>query len=93
MDISDNEKQEQISGFAYHKHDQSMITPLAHLYPSEVLTLTETAETDPDNAAVVASRIRAKTRLDYLALRLKYDMRHILGDQLFDSIKKRLIKK
>jgi hypothetical protein len=90
MDLSDEEKKDQIAGFAYHKHDQSMITPLAYLYAAEVLILPETSETEPENAAVVASRIRAKTRKDYIALRLKYYTRNLLGNKLFDWIKHKI---
>jgi hypothetical protein len=93
MDPTAEEKNEQIPSFAYHKHDQSIITPLAYLYSSEVLRLTETAETDPKHAAVVASRIRAKTRKDYLILYVKFYLRKLLGDKLFDSTKAKLIKK
>ena len=93
IDPSDNELEEQLSFFAYHKHDQSIITPLAHLYAREVLILTESAETEPENAAVTASRIRAKTQPDYIKLRLKYYTRKLLGDKLFDSIKHQLVKK
>ena len=93
MDLSGEEVKDQIPSFAYHKHDQSVITPLAHLYVSEVLILTETAETNPANAAVAASRIRAKTQSDYITFRLKYYLRKFLGDNLFDRIKFKLIRK
>ena len=93
IDPSAEEKKDQIPSFAYHKHDQSVITPLAHLYAQEVLILPETAETEPENAAVIASRIRTKTLLDYMKLRLKFYTRKFLGDKLFDSIKHNLMKK
>ena len=93
MDPSDAEANEQLPSFAYHKHDQSIITPLAHLYDSEVLIMTETAETAHAKAAVVASRIRAKTRSDYFTLNVKHYLRFFLGDKLFDSIKHKLIGK
>ena len=93
MDPSGEERKEQLPSFAFHKHDQSIITPLAHLYAPEVLILPESAETDPKNAVVIASRIRAKTQSDYMKLRLKFYARKFLGDKLFDSIKHKLIKK
>ena len=93
MDPVGEEANEQLPSFAYHKHDQSIITPLAYLYASEVLVLPETSETAHEKAAVVASRIRAKTRKDYIVLRLKFYARNLLGDNLFDSIKHRLTKK
>ena len=93
MDPSVEEIKEQLPSFAFHKHDQSIITPLAHLYSPEVLILPETSEMKIENAAVFASRIRAKTRSDYFVLRLKYYLRKCLGNKLFNNIKKNLIKK
>jgi len=93
IDPCGEEIKDQIPSFAFHKHDQSIITPLARLYASEVLILTETSETEPENSAVIASRIRAKTRSDYFILRLKYYLRNFLGNKLFDSIKYKLIRK
>ena len=93
IDPVGEEANEQLPSFAYHKHDQSIITPLVYLYAGEVLVLPETSETDPAHAAVVASRIRAKTRMNYIVLRLKFYARKLLGDKLFDSIKRRLTKK
>ena len=93
MDPSTDEAKEQLPAFAYHKHDQSIITPLAYLYAAEVLAVPETAETEPEQAAVVASRIRANTRKDYIELRVKYHLRRLLGDSLFDKIKYKLLKK
>jgi len=90
MDPSAEEIKEQLPSFAFHKHDQSIITPLAHLYSPDVFILTETAETEPENAAVFASRIRAKTQSDYYVLRLKYYLRKYLGNKLFDNIKNKL---
>ena len=92
-DPSTEEVKEQIPSFAFHKHDQSIITPLAHLYAQEVLILTESAETEHKNSAVIVSRIRAKTQSDYMKLRLKFYTRKLLGDKLFDNIKYKLIKK
>jgi len=92
IDPSVEEKKEQIPSFAFHKHDQSIITPLAYLYAQEVLILPESAETEPENAAVVASRIRAKTRGHYIVLWSKCYMRRFMGDKLFDWLKHKLIK-
>jgi hypothetical protein len=92
MEPSEQEADEQLPSFVFHRHDQTIITPLVRLYPSDVLILTETSETEPENAAVVASRIRAKTYMDYIELRLKYYLRRCLGDKLFDGIKHKLKK-
>jgi hypothetical protein len=93
VDPLGEEANEQLPSLAYHKHEQSIITPLAHIYSSEVLILTETLETEHQTSAVVASRIRAKTWAHYMELRLKYYLRKLLGDSLFDRIKHKLIKK
>ena len=92
VDPVGEEIKEQLPSLAYHKHEQSIITPLAHIYFLEVLILTETLETEHKTSAVVASRIRAKTRKDYIVLRLKHYTRKMLGDKLFDWIKYKLKK-
>jgi hypothetical protein len=92
MEPSEQEEGEQLSSFVFHRHDQTIITPLIRLYPSDVLVLTETSETEHKKAAVVASRIRAKTYRVYVGLRLKYYLRRYLGDTLFDGIKHKLKK-
>ncbi|MGJ1196370.1 hypothetical protein ACR777_09235 [Sphingobacterium spiritivorum] len=71
-----------------HKHDQSVITPLAHLFP-DVLVLEEKAETSL-KAAIVASRIRARDYRQYLNLMLKQKMRSLFGADLYNKIKKRI---
>jgi hypothetical protein len=59
-----------------HRHDQSIITPLCHYYTKEVVVLTERGETD-SYAAVVGSRIRVKTFLDYVWLIAKTRLKFI----------------
>jgi hypothetical protein len=92
IDPLGKEIEEQSPSFACHRHDQSIITPLTRLYPLDVLILTETSETEHKKAAVIASRIRAKTYRVYVGLRLKYYLRRCLGDKLFDGVKHRLKK-
>jgi len=92
VDPVGDEINEQLPTLAYHKHEQSIITPLAHFYSSEVLILNETLETEHNNTAVVASRIRAKNRKDFIVLRLKHYLRKLLGDKLFEMVKYKLIK-
>ena len=46
--------------FNAHRHDQSIITPLVYFYAKDddILVLPETAETDHERAAVIASRYK-----------------------------------
>ena len=92
MDPAPEEMSEQIEGFAYHKHEQSIITPLAYKYHDNTFVLRETCESCGRDVALHASRIRAKTVKEYYTILLKQRLREKLGDKIFDSIK-RIIKK
>lgn len=87
MDPSTEEIKDQYAGFAFHKHDQSIITPLAY-YNERVLVLPETSETCGEDVFVFASRIRARNFRAYVVLRIKYRLRRILGNRLFECCKK-----
>ncbi|UIR56005.1 hypothetical protein LZQ00_17290 [Sphingobacterium sp. SRCM116780] len=76
---------------AYHKHDQSIITPLAHYFNTSVLILQEKAETSTEGA-IIASRVRAQNKKEYLKLVLKDKMRSLLGKGLYNTIKARIKK-
>lgn len=71
---------------AYHKHDQSIITPLAHLYNDIVNILPETAETEI-NSSVIASRFRAKSYKDAFILNFKSTIRNMFGTSLIENMK------
>ncbi len=75
---------------AFHKHDQAIITPLAHYFKDSVLILTETAETQTDGP-IVASRIRTKTYFDYVKLISKNKLRSLLGGDIYNSVKKMML--
>ncbi len=93
MDPSTEEIKDQYTGFAFHKHDQSIITPLAY-YDKNVLVLPETSETAGlGNVFVRASRIRAKDYKSFLILRIKFLLRKLLGDIFFDFCKNILKRK
>lgn len=90
--LIDPSQEEQETGnpqLAYHKHDQTIITPLAHYYREKVLILPETAETTT-TGPIVASRIRTKTYLDYIILKTKNYLRKHLGSTIYNSIKRKL---
>lgn len=88
MDPSENENLEGNRELAYHKHDQSIITPLAHYYSDKVKVLVEKSETEKI-AAVIGSRVRAKNFKAYFILMAKLTLRRILGDGTFNGLKRR----
>ncbi|AQX08234.1 hypothetical protein [Elizabethkingia ursingii] len=85
IDPTDEELKAENPELAFHKHDQAIITPLAHQY-EDVLVLQEKLETSK-HAAILASRIRAKDYKQYLKLMLKLQIRHLLGDDFYNKIK------
>lgn len=86
MDPLESEKYKENKNLAYHKHDQSIITPLAHLYEDEVCILTEKCET-VTTSAVVMSRIRVRSYKQYLLHKIKNAMRVLLGLPTYNSVK------
>ena len=86
IDPESNEKLEGNQDLAYHKHDQSIITPLAHLYSDRVKLLEATMET-ATTGAVVASRVRAKNYRAYCWLMFKDKLRELLGKDLYNNWK------
>lgn len=51
--------------FNQHRHDQSVITPLIFFFKEKdnILLLPETAESDPKNAAIIASRYKSAKKV------------------------------
>ena len=86
MDSSDEDMLAEPAGFAFHKHDQSVLTALAYCTPG-TLVLPEVSETAGTDAFVWASRIRAASLSAFIAWKLKYYGRELLGDTLFDRCK------
>ena len=84
-DPEGKEVYEQYDGFVEHRHDQSIITPLAYLYqrkyPCVVKIIPETAESNI-NAAVVASRIRSIPKIQLKSRLIKW-IRVLIGDKLY----------
>lgn len=92
IDPTKDEVKNQPSGFAKHKHDQSVLTALSY-YDDKTLVLPEISETNAENSFVWASRIRARNYGQYLWLMAKYRARKLLGDNLFERIKSFLLSK
>lgn len=86
IDPTKDEVKNQPSGFAKHKHDQSVLTALSY-YDNKTLVLPEISETNAETSFVWASRIRARNYGQYLWLMAKCHVRKLLGDNLFEKIK------
>ena len=89
VDPTPEEMQDQEPGFAYHKHEQSVITALAY-YDKTVCMIPETYEKYSPNTFAWASRCRAANLRDYLSWSVKMRMRRLLGDDAFEKGKKKL---
>lgn len=86
-DPEDAEMTDQIEGFAYHKHDQSIITPLAWKEKDSVMILPEMCESCGRYVAVHTSRIRAKNEIEYYTILFKQVLREKMGDKAFELCK------
>jgi len=83
--------EEQYPGFAGHRHDQCIITPLAMTDPT-VKILPEQSERYRKDSFVWASRVRARNWREYIVIQVKHYLRIWLGDGRFESIKKKISK-
>ena len=86
MDPTPEELLDQGIGFAGHRHDQSILTPLC-LNRDGIAILQETSEQYTKTSFVWASRIRACNLKEYIAIQTKHYLRLWLGDNLFDRMK------
>ena len=89
VDPTPEEIKDQEPGFAYHKHEQSIITALAY-YDKTVCMIPETYEKYRPDTFAWASRCRAATFKEFLIWKIKMDARHLLGDKNTEKLKKRL---
>ena len=87
MDPSSKELEDQYPFFAGHRHDQSLLTPLAVQDP-RTLVLPEISEAYRRDSFVWASRVRARTWLDFVIIQIKHYLRVWLGNGLFERFKK-----
>ena len=86
-DPTPEELEDQYPGFAGHRHDQSILTPLASSDP-HTLVLPEVSEAYRPDSFVWASRVRARNLREYLSIQIKHYLRIWLGDELFEKIKR-----
>ena len=86
MDPSPEELEVQNDGFAGHRHDQSILTPLC-MNQADILISPETSEQYSRTSFVWASRIRAKDFKQYVSIQAKHYLRLWLGDSFIDRIK------
>ena len=86
IDPTDDEHRQQPAGFAFHKHDQSVITALAY-YDQKTIVLPEISETNGYHSFVYAERLRAANFKQYLAEKSKHLLRHYIGDDFVDRVK------
>lgn len=77
----------QESYFAQHKHDQSLLVALVQRHKNNCLVLPEFQESMGKSVAIFASRIRAKTRMDYVRYLIKNHVRKMIGSNLYNRIK------
>ena len=89
VDPTEEELNEQDPGFAFHKHEQSIITALAY-YDKTACMLPETYEKYSPDTFAWASRCRAANFREFLAWKTKTDARHLLGDKRVDKLKRSL---
>lgn len=84
-DPEGEELNNQYDGFILHRHDQSIVTPLAYLYerkyPCVIKIIPETAESN-SSAAVVATRIRGVQGAPFKTKVIKI-IRSLIGDKLY----------
>lgn len=76
-DVKTEELPNQYDGFVAHRHDQSILTPIAE-YDAKTLVLPQSME-DYKDSFICASRIRAKTKWDYYKWKSKLLFWSIIG--------------
>ncbi|MBQ6073410.1 MAG: hypothetical protein IJK90_05810 [Bacteroidales bacterium] len=87
IDPNPEEEKDQEPGFAYHKHEQSIITALAY-YDKTVCMLPETYEEYRPDSFAWASRCRAANFREFMLWKAKTDARHLLGDHRIENLKR-----
>ena len=87
VDPTPEEMADQEPFFAGHRHDQSILTPLAVSDP-HTLVLPEVSEAYRPDSFVWASRIRARNVREFAKVQFKHYLRIWLGDGAFERIKR-----
>lgn len=75
---------EEYDFFAQHKHDQPVLTALVYKYRNDTVVLQELFVNLNRCGAIEASRIRAKTRLDFVKWRIKRMIRSFINCFMFN---------
>ena len=86
-DPTHEELEEQYPFFVAHRHDQAILTPLAFTN-ANTLVLPEISEAYRRDSFVWASRVRARDMREYISIQIKHYLRILLGDGLFERIRK-----
>jgi len=84
---------EQYPFFVRHKHDQPALTALAYKYSSSCVVLPELLDEGPEDAAVVAERVRVKNFWQYLVWCGKKAAKRVLGKDFVAALKTRFRKR
>ena len=88
IDPEGNEINKQYDGFCAHRHDQSIITPLAYWYakkyPQIVKIIPETAESI-SGSAVVTTRIKDKD-IPSLASKIVMRIKSLIGEKMYNRL-------
>ena len=87
VDPTEKELKEQDPGFAYHKHEQSIITALAY-YDKTVCMIPETYEKYSPDSFAWASRCRAANFKEFCTWQIKTSARRVLGDKSVEKMKR-----
>jgi len=87
IDPSKDELLLQEKGYAGHRHDQTILTPLAMTDP-DTIVLPEISERYTKDSFVWASRIRAANFRQFISIQFKHYLRIWLGDKRFEKMKK-----
>ncbi|GEL12384.1 hypothetical protein SAMN05192550_2265 [Flavobacterium glycines] len=88
-DVFENEKKEQVDGFSYHRHDQSILSIIVRFYESKskVLVLNEEFETKIDNQVVRTLRINDKKEVSIIRMSIyrmyKYLYKKVVKNIIF----------
>lgn len=91
-DPTDEELKDQYPAFSgLHRHDQSVLTPLAYKYRNKELTvMDEIFDENKSSSVIFTSRNRVTLKM-YLTVFLKYHLQGILGISTYNRLKARVL--
>ncbi len=91
IDVFGNERDEQSPTFVEHRHCQALLSILAFYFSKsqKIIFYLETAESQPENAAIVASRLRDDREIKVpLGTRIRHFIKRVIGLSTYNSLKK-----